>query len=61
MVVKYFNALYRRDKQAKRQEQKMNDYRLADLFPNHFLIPLAGWKITGMVKRFQKMSSRGNL
>jgi len=38
----------------------MNDYRLAVLFSVFFLVPLAGWKITGMVKKLQKMSSRGN-
>jgi len=38
----------------------MNDYRLAVLFSVFFLVPLAGWKITCMVKKLQQMSSRGN-
>tara|TARA_B100001250_G_scaffold391959_1_gene393334 strand:- start:1016 stop:1222 length:207 start_codon:yes stop_codon:yes gene_type:complete len=37
----------------------MDDYRLAILFSVLVLIPLAGWKITGMVKKLQKMSSKG--
>ena len=37
----------------------MNDYQIALLFSVLFLIPLAGWKITGMVKKLQKMSNRG--
>ena len=36
----------------------MNDYQIALLFSVLFLIPLAGWKITGMVKKLQKMSNR---
>ena len=38
----------------------MSDYRLAVLFSVFFLVPLVGWKISCMVKKLQKMSSRGN-
>tara|TARA_B100000700_G_C14462231_1_gene586658 strand:+ start:408 stop:527 length:120 start_codon:yes stop_codon:yes gene_type:complete len=37
----------------------MNDYQIAVLFSVLFLVPFAGWKITGVVKKLQKMSSRG--
>ena len=37
----------------------MDDYLLAVLLFLFVLIPLAGLKITGMVKKIQKMSSRG--
>ena len=36
----------------------MDDYQIALLFSVLVLVPLAGWKITGMVKRLQRMSSR---
>ena len=37
----------------------MNDYQIAVLFSSLVLVPLAGWKIIGMVKKLQKMSNRG--
>tara|TARA_B100000214_G_scaffold348423_1_gene300481 strand:- start:331 stop:537 length:207 start_codon:yes stop_codon:yes gene_type:complete len=37
----------------------MDDYQIALLFSILVLVPLAVWKITGMVKKLQKMSSRG--
>ena len=37
----------------------MNDYQIALLFSALVLIPLAGWKITGMVKKLQRMTNRG--
>ena len=37
----------------------MNDYHFAILLSVFVLIPLAGWKITGMVKKLQIMSNRG--
>ena len=36
----------------------MDDYQIALLFSVLVLIPLAGWKITGMVKKLQKMSNK---
>ena len=36
----------------------MDDYQIALLFSVLVLIPLAGWKITGMVKKLQRMSNR---
>ena len=36
----------------------MDDYQIALLFSVLFLVPLAGWKITGMVKKLQRISSR---
>tara|TARA_Y100001968_G_scaffold74991_1_gene66380 strand:+ start:175 stop:369 length:195 start_codon:yes stop_codon:yes gene_type:complete len=36
----------------------MDDYQIALLFSVFILIPLAGWKINGMVKKLQKMSNR---
>ena len=36
----------------------MNDYQIALLFSVFVLIPLAGWKITSMVKKLLKMSNR---
>jgi len=36
----------------------MDDYQIALLFSVLVLVPLAGWKITDMVKRLQRMSSR---
>jgi len=36
----------------------MDDYRLALLLSVFVLIPLAGWKITGMVRKLQKMSRK---
>tara|TARA_Y100001978_G_scaffold118255_1_gene105423 strand:+ start:409 stop:621 length:213 start_codon:yes stop_codon:yes gene_type:complete len=36
-----------------------DDYQIALLFSVLVLIPLAGWKITGMMKKLQKMSNRG--
>tara|TARA_Y100001968_G_scaffold281481_1_gene278750 strand:- start:169 stop:402 length:234 start_codon:yes stop_codon:yes gene_type:complete len=36
----------------------MDEYRLALFFSVFVLIPLAGWKIIGMVRKLQKMSSR---
>ena len=37
----------------------MNDYHFAVLLSVFVLIPLAGWKITGMVKKLQIMFNRG--
>ena len=36
----------------------MDDYQIALLFSFFVLIPLAGWKITGIVKKLQKISNR---
>tara|TARA_B100000579_G_C22118149_1_gene526216 strand:+ start:167 stop:397 length:231 start_codon:yes stop_codon:yes gene_type:complete len=36
----------------------MDVYWLAVLFSVFVLLPLAGWKITGMLNKLQKMSSR---
>ena len=36
-----------------------DDYQIALLFSVLVLVPLAGWKITGMVKKLQIMSNRG--
>ena len=36
----------------------MDDYQVALLFSVLVLVPLAGWKITGMVKKLQRMSNR---
>ena len=38
----------------------MDDYKIAVLFSILILIALAGWEISGMVKKLQKMVSRGN-
>ena len=35
-----------------------DDYQIALLFSVLVLVPLASWKITGMVKKLQKMSNR---
>ena len=37
----------------------MDDYQIALLFSVFVLVPLAGWKISGMVKKLQRMSRRG--
>ena len=37
----------------------LDDYQIALLFSVLVLVPLASWKITGMVKKLQKMSNRG--
>ena len=37
----------------------MDDYQIALLFSVLVLIPLAGWKISGMVKKLQRMSRKG--
>ena len=37
----------------------MDDFQIASLFSALVLVPLASWKITGMVKKLQKMSNRG--
>ena len=37
----------------------MDDYQIALLFSVLVLVPLAGWKITGMVKKLQKLSRKG--
>ena len=37
----------------------MNDYQIASLFSILVLVPLAGWKIAGIVKKLQNMSNRG--
>ncbi len=37
-----------------------DDYQIALLFSVLVLVPLASWKITGMVKKLQKMSNRLN-
>ena len=36
----------------------MDDYQIALFFSVLVLIPLAGWKISGMVKKLQKMSRK---
>ena len=36
----------------------MDDYQIALLFSALVLVPIAAWKITGMVKKLQKMSNR---
>ena len=36
-----------------------DDYQIALLFSVLVLVPLAGWKITGMFKKLQKMSREG--
>ena len=38
----------------------MDDYQIALLFSVLVLVPLAGWKITGMVKKLQRMSKKRN-
>ena len=35
-----------------------DDYQIASLFSVLVLVPLAVWKITGMVKKLQRMSNR---
>ena len=35
-----------------------DDYQIALLFSILVLVPLASWKITGMVKKLQRMSNR---
>ena len=35
-----------------------DDYQIALLFSVLVLVPLASWKITGMVKKLQRMSNR---
>ena len=37
----------------------MDDYQIALLFSVLVLVPLAGWKISGMVKKLQRMTNRG--
>ena len=37
----------------------MDDYQIALLFSVLVLVPIAGWKITGMVKKLQRMSRKG--
>ena len=37
----------------------MDDYQIALLFSGLVLVPLAGWKISGMVKKLQRMSRKG--
>ena len=37
----------------------MDDYQIALLFSVLVLVPLAGWKISGMVKKLQRMTSKG--
>ena len=37
----------------------MDDYQIALLFSVIVLVPLAGWKISGMVKKLQIISNRG--
>ena len=36
-----------------------DDYQIALLFSVLVLVPLAGWKISGMVKKLQRMSRKG--
>ena len=36
----------------------MDDYQIALLFSVLVLVPIACWKITGMVKKLQRMSNR---
>ena len=38
--------------------KNMDDYQIALLFSVLVLVPLAGWKISGMVKKLQRMSNR---
>ena len=37
----------------------MDDYQIAVLFSDLVLVPLSGWKITGMVKKTSEDFSRG--
>tara|TARA_B100000214_G_scaffold313470_1_gene246043 strand:+ start:46 stop:240 length:195 start_codon:yes stop_codon:yes gene_type:complete len=37
----------------------MDDYQITLLFSVLVLVPLAGWKITDMVKKLQRMSRKG--
>ena len=37
----------------------MDDYQIALLFSVLVLVPIAGWKISGMVKKLQRMSRKG--
>ena len=37
----------------------MDDYQITLLFSVLVLVPLAGWKISGMVKKLQRMTSKG--
>ena len=39
--------------------ENMDDYQVAFLFSALILVPLAGWKITGIVKKISRMSNRG--
>ena len=39
----------------------MDDYQIALLFSVLVLVPLAGWKITSMVKKLQIMSNGGKV
>ena len=36
----------------------MDDYQITLLFSIVVLVPLAGWKIIGMVKKLQRMSNK---
>ena len=36
----------------------MDDYQIALFFSVLVLVPIAGWKITGMVRKLQRMSNR---
>ena len=36
----------------------MDDYQIALFFSVLVLVPIAGWKTTGMVKKLQRMSNR---
>ena len=36
----------------------MDDYQIALLLSVLVLVPLAGWKISGMVKKLQRISSK---
>ena len=36
----------------------LDDYQIALLFSVLVLVPLVSWKITGMVKKLQRMSNR---
>ena len=37
----------------------MDDFQMELLFSVLVLVPLTGWKITGMVKKLQRMSRKG--
>tara|TARA_Y100001968_G_C18890950_1_gene496099 strand:- start:451 stop:570 length:120 start_codon:yes stop_codon:yes gene_type:complete len=38
----------------------MDDYQIALFFLPMVLVPLASWKITGLLEKLQKISSKGS-